>query len=326
MAVSPHEADQHHWPDGKSGPGGAHLRRLRRHAAGRRHHLFLRSVRIRGGAGGRSLCRGHRPPAGGRLPGGRRAVPGTPRGTEPDAELFRYAEEFSARASGLSNRLAELSAQYESKDRDASQFRHFFGLDIDLDKVLACENIKVRFGRLPNESFERLKLYNDNPFVLFFPAVREEEYCWGVYFAPFDQAEEVDRIFPACISSGCVFPPLWDIRRRSSPICAGSRRRFGSREQCRKEITDFWERESPPLYGGIRLAADALLLFRHPALRGTAPRQIHPYRLGARPGGAGVLPAVGRGGGRRIRGGGPEAGPPAFPAGGVAQPPFVPPL
>ena len=178
-------------------------------------------------------------------------------GTEPDAELFRYAEEFSARASGLSDRLAELSAQYESKDRDASQFRHFFGLDIDLDKVLACENIKVRFGRLPNESFERLKLYNENPFVLFFPAVREEEYCWGVYFAPFDQAEEVDRIF-----SGLYFERLRIPAAVGHPeeIVANLLREQETlreqREQCRKEITDFWVQKAPrcaEVYGRLRM-------------------------------------------------------------------------
>ncbi len=167
-------------------------------------------------------------------------------GAESDEELFRYAEEFSARSAELSGRLADLSAQYESKGRDIIQFRHFFGLDIDLDKVLACRNIKVRFGRLPNESFERLKLYNDNPFVLFFPGAKEEEYCWGVYFAPFDQAEEVDRIFSSLYFERLRIPAA--VGHPEEIVSALQKEQEDlreQREQCRKEITAFWVKEGP---------------------------------------------------------------------------------
>ena len=53
----------------------------------------------------------------------------------------------------------------------------------------------MSFDRLPKESFEKLKSYNDNPYVLFFPGTSDQEYYWGVYFSPLDFAADVDRIF-----------------------------------------------------------------------------------------------------------------------------------
>ena len=55
--------------------------------------------------------------------------------------------------------------------------------------------IKVRFGRIPAESFERLQQYHDNPYVLFFPCSSDRFYYWGMYVSPADKIVDVDRIF-----------------------------------------------------------------------------------------------------------------------------------
>ena len=109
--------------------------------------------------------------------------------------LFQYVEQFSARVLEKTRQRGLLSVRAESLNKDCEQFEHFEGLDIDLDAILSCETIKVRFGRLPRESFQKLQMYNANPYVLFFPGASDAEYYWGVYFAPLDFAPEVDRIF-----------------------------------------------------------------------------------------------------------------------------------
>ncbi len=109
--------------------------------------------------------------------------------------LFQYVEHFSARVTELTRQRGLLSVRAESINKDCEQFEHFQGLDIRLDDILSCTTIKVRFGRLPKDSYEKLKLYNANPYVLFFPGASDEGYYWGVYFAPIDLAPEVDRIF-----------------------------------------------------------------------------------------------------------------------------------
>ena len=72
---------------------------------------------------------------------------------------------------------------------------HFVGLDLNLQRIFSCEYIKVRFGKLPRESYQKLDSYKDNPYVLFFPCTNDENFYYGVYFSPIKNIEEVDRIF-----------------------------------------------------------------------------------------------------------------------------------
>ena len=110
-------------------------------------------------------------------------------------DMAAYVEEFTAKAAEMSKRRSELTTKAEAQNRDIEQFEHFRGLNIDLDSIIHCETIKVRFGRLPKDSFEKLNAYSQNPYVLFFPGASDAEYYWGVYFAPLEMASDIDRIF-----------------------------------------------------------------------------------------------------------------------------------
>lgn len=59
-----------------------------------------------------------------------------------------YVESFtnSRAVTELSRRLNELNTRLESENKDIEQYEHFRGLDIDLNRILNCETIKVRFG------------------------------------------------------------------------------------------------------------------------------------------------------------------------------------
>ena len=119
------------------------------------------------------------------------------------AALSRFVGEFSDKAAELSREKSELSLKNEAISRDLEQFEHFRGLGINLDEILNCRMIKIRFGRLPKDSYEKLSLYDDNPYVIFFTSMCDNEYYWGVYFAPLEFADVVDHIF-----SGLYFERL----------------------------------------------------------------------------------------------------------------------
>lgn len=109
--------------------------------------------------------------------------------------LEEYVRFVGGQSETLSQQWLDISARIDELRKEIEQFEHFRGLDVELQDILECETIKVRFGRLPKESFERLELYNDNPYVLFFPGASDNHYYWGVYFTPLEFAPEVDRIF-----------------------------------------------------------------------------------------------------------------------------------
>lgn len=136
--------------------------------------------------------------------------------TLSDQELADYVQDFSSTIAELSRQRTDLAARQESLSKDLEQFEHFRGLDIELEDILSCKTIKVRFGRLPKESFEKLKAYNDNPYVLFFPGVTDAEYYWGVYFARWRRPPRSTGSSRASILNGCVSLPRSAPPMRSS--------------------------------------------------------------------------------------------------------------
>ncbi|MGI6260849.1 MAG: V-type ATP synthase subunit I [Acutalibacteraceae bacterium] len=112
-----------------------------------------------------------------------------------DADLMDYANCYANAMMDFRSRQQALLQEKETIARSVEELDHFVGLNVDINEMIQCRYIKVRFGRLPRESEEKLKAYNDNPYVLFFPATSTQEFSWGVYFAPLENVAEVDRIF-----------------------------------------------------------------------------------------------------------------------------------
>lgn len=82
----------------------------------------------------------------------------------------------------------------EAKD-NLNETSHFIGLGVEIEKVLTLKYLTCKFGRLPKESYDKLSAYKDNPYVDFSICSEDKSHYWGVYFAPIEQSQEIDRIF-----------------------------------------------------------------------------------------------------------------------------------
>ncbi|MGI6263844.1 MAG: V-type ATP synthase subunit I [Acutalibacteraceae bacterium] len=135
----------------------------------------------------------------GRLKTAIRRIGGTPRLTRPSPLPADRVEEYVAGFEADADRAAGETDRWEERARtlaqEIEQFEHLKGLNVELSSLLECQTIKVRFGRLPAEGYDKLALYDDDPYVMFFTAGREKHYYWGMYFAPLDFVDAVDRIF-----------------------------------------------------------------------------------------------------------------------------------
>lgn len=119
-------------------------------------------------------------------------------GTVPaatEADPIAAAESSAAAISELADRYVALKEQRQAIENERAQLAHFLGLDVELQRLLHCETVKVRFGRLPKESYEKLVNQNRNPLAMFFPANSDEDYYWGIYFVPLGKEAEIDRLF-----------------------------------------------------------------------------------------------------------------------------------
>ncbi|MEG2429759.1 MAG: hypothetical protein RSA99_05185, partial [Oscillospiraceae bacterium] len=87
--------------------------------------------------------------------------------------------------------IAESVAQH---NQAIIQIEHLAGLNVSFDNIFACKYVKVRFGRLPTQSYEKLNYYKDKTFF-FFPFDHNDEYYWGIYFVPKTKKAEIDDMF-----------------------------------------------------------------------------------------------------------------------------------
>ncbi|MGN0572711.1 MAG: V-type ATP synthase subunit I [Acutalibacteraceae bacterium] len=90
---------------------------------------------------------------------------------------------------------SKVDGKIEETKRTIEQLSHFEHLDINLDDVFNCDYIRVRFGRLPFDSFEKLKKYNKDISSIFYPDSSDDVGYWGLYVTPIDKTDEVDRVY-----------------------------------------------------------------------------------------------------------------------------------
>lgn len=120
-------------------------------------------------------------------------VPGPEKLSE--TEVDNFINVLDKNLTQIHDKRIELKKNIDDAEIAISQLEHFLALDIELEKVYSSKFIKVRFGRLPTESYQKLRAYRRNPYVLFFPCSSDDQFYWGMYLSPLDQEAEIDRIF-----------------------------------------------------------------------------------------------------------------------------------
>lgn len=109
-------------------------------------------------------------------------------------EIKHLDDKLSQSVMELNNRKREIKESINQHEQAIIQIKHLAGLNASFDDIFACQYVKVRFGRLPYDSFVKLNYY-DNKTFFFFPFDHDNEYYWGVYFAPATKIVVIDDIF-----------------------------------------------------------------------------------------------------------------------------------
>ena len=116
------------------------------------------------------------------------------------------AENLKKEIHSIKNRVQKLKAEVKKAEDKLNahtmaleQVMHLSGINgvnaltVDFQQIFACTHIKVRFGRLPVDSYDKLPYYEDKNFY-FLAYGRDKEYCYGFCFAPATDIEEIDQI------------------------------------------------------------------------------------------------------------------------------------
>ena len=78
-------------------------------------------------------------------------------------DIVKYTDKFKEKMDELISRHSDLEKELSSLDISIEQLKHFTALDVPLSKVFSSQYLKVRFGRIPADSFIKLKTFTENP-------------------------------------------------------------------------------------------------------------------------------------------------------------------
>ncbi len=94
----------------------------------------------------------------------------------------------------IRERIDELSESIALRKQVSAQLEHLDGIDADYQRLFACDNVRVRFGRLPISSYLKLEYHKHEPFI-FNIYDNDGEYYWGMYFTTKGSKDLVDSTF-----------------------------------------------------------------------------------------------------------------------------------
>ena len=114
----------------------------------------------------------------------------------PDEEAKAYLSDLLEQIDDLCAERQGLLDQQKLCEDGIAQYSHFLNLKVNVDELLDCQHVKVRFGFLPTEGYNKLMSnYADDPYILFVECTQTKTGYWGIYLTPREKALETDGIF-----------------------------------------------------------------------------------------------------------------------------------
>lgn len=165
------------------------------------------------------------------------------------------AEKMTSEIRSMRNRVQKLKAEVKKAEdqknahaRALEQVRHLSGgegvgsLKIDLEQIFACKHIKVRFGRLPVDSYEKLPYYEEQTFY-YLVYGKDKDYCYGFCFAPVSEIEEIDGILESLYFERIRLPDFvhGDAADAAASLSENMKADDEKAEKCRKALSDYIE-------------------------------------------------------------------------------------
>ncbi len=113
---------------------------------------------------------------------------------------YDTAEDFEQYFDGISSRYNQIHSDYERVTKSLLEHKsteayvkHLLGLNVSFQDLFSLKYIKVRIGRIPAESEEKLQYFAQKCFI-FLPVERNNDYVYGIYLVPFSKAEFADAV------------------------------------------------------------------------------------------------------------------------------------
>ncbi|MBN2299894.1 MAG: hypothetical protein JXC31_01775 [Acholeplasmataceae bacterium] len=120
-------------------------------------------------------------------------------------DIHDYLNEFKEHLESESNHVKELRNHIQKYMDAMIQVENIMNLEIPLDDLFACDYINIRFGRLPNSNVEKLRFFQNKPFI-FKSFNHDNNNSWCVYITTDEFKREVDNIFSSLFFERIYIP------------------------------------------------------------------------------------------------------------------------
>lgn len=183
---------------------------------------------------------------------------------EPLKKITTYLQGVHEKIDGLKIKQKLASEHLSVHEQALSQVVHLKGLNVDFQQIFACEHIKVRFGRLPIDSYSKFPYYDDKLFY-FIKLSSEKEFIWGLYFTPVVCVGEIDEIFDSLYFERIRVPDFVqgnteDALRLISKMVEDDKNELAETEAMLKEIYDSEKDKLDKIYSRLKSQHDNFAL------------------------------------------------------------------
>lgn len=120
-------------------------------------------------------------------------------------QMYDFIHEFKEKIADDSNKITDLTESIQKYKDALIQVNNIQSLDVVLDDLFACDYVFFRFGKIPNDSLDKIKVFMNKPFV--FRTFSSDKYkTWVMYYTTSEYKREVDNIFSSMLFERVMIP------------------------------------------------------------------------------------------------------------------------
>lgn len=120
-------------------------------------------------------------------------------------EMYDYISDLKEKLSSIKTHIDQLKNDIQKYQDALIQIQNINSLDLALEDLFACEFVFFRFGRIPNDSLDKVKLFYNKPFV-FRSFSKDHHMTWCMYYTTAEYKREVDNIFSSLLFERIMIP------------------------------------------------------------------------------------------------------------------------
>ncbi|BED92609.1 MAG: V-type ATP synthase subunit I [Candidatus Paraimprobicoccus trichonymphae] len=108
-------------------------------------------------------------------------------------KIDEYIKNFCFKLDRLFNKKKKIEEKLSTSIKELNKLANFFGLNVRIEEILSCKSIKIRFGKISLENYNKLNIISEDD-LFFYTCKKNNVDCWGIFFENMDEFEKTDKI------------------------------------------------------------------------------------------------------------------------------------